>query len=127
MTSLGVELDSRNLVPYFYSPGGHKVYFLLDFCHMFKLLRNTFQKQQGFIDKAGRAIHWRYLVELERLQAREGLRCGTRITSSHINFFKSKMSVKLAVQLLSASVADAIDYCRDYLKLKQFQVILYIK
>ncbi len=122
MAELGVELDSRNIIPFFFSPGGNKVYFILDFCHMYKLLRNTFHKQGGFIDKSGRKISWQYLVELEKLQAREGLRCGNRMTSSHINFFKSKMSVKLAVQLLSSSVADAIDYCRDYLKLKQFQV-----
>ncbi len=122
MSELGVNLDSRNIVPYFYSPGGKKVYFILDFPHMIKLVRNTLQKQQSIIDSRGRVIHWKYLVALEKLQSQEGLRCGNRITSSHINFQKSKMSVRLAVQLLSSSVADALEFCRDVLKLKEFEV-----
>lgn len=31
------------------------------------------------------------------------------------------MKVKLATQLLSSSVADALEYCRSELKLKQFE------
>jgi hypothetical protein len=37
------------------------------------------------------------------------------------NFFKQKMKVRLAVQLLSESVADGLEYCEKILKLKHLQ------
>ncbi len=122
MSDLGVSLDSRNIVPFFMTENGHKVYLLLDFCHMVKLTRNCFEKQGGFVDHLGRKIEWKYLTELVQFQSQQGFRCGNKITKAHIHFQRSKMSVRLATQLLSASVADSLEYCMDYLKLPQFQV-----
>ncbi len=122
MSQLGVSLDSRSIVPHFYSDGGSKVYMLLDFCHLMKLVRNCFAKQGGFLDPTGRKIEWRYITELVKLQQEEGLHLGNKLTKTHILFHNSKMSVRLATQLLSSSVADSIEYCADYLKLPQFQV-----
>ncbi len=122
MTELGISLDSRSILPYFMSGHGNKVYVLLDWCHLVKLVRNCFAKQGGFLAPDGRKIEWRFIVELVHLQTEEGLHCANKLTRTHVNFYNSKMSVKLATQLLSASVADSIEYCTDYLKLPQFQV-----
>ena len=46
------------------------------------------------------------------LQEKEGLKYANKITSRHINFHKQKMKVKLAAQLLSSSVAVALDVLR---------------
>ena len=43
-----------------------------------------------------------------------------KLKGSHIDFYKQKMKVNLATQTISNSVATAIDFCRDELKLSQF-------
>lgn len=43
-----------------------------------------------------------------------------KLSSKHLEFKKQIMKVKLATQTLSSSVADAIDFCREVLKLNQF-------
>ena len=55
------------------------------------------------------------------MQEKEGLRLGNKLKLSHIQWWQQKMKVNLAAQTFSASVADAIGYCRDTLKLPQFQ------
>ncbi len=122
LRELGAKLDHNNMQSYFFTPGGKKIYIMLDVCHMMKLVRNCLERQRNFRDLHGRDINWKYLVELELLQSREGLRCGTKITRRHISFHREKMKVKLATQLLSSSVADAIQYCDEVLKLPQFKV-----
>jgi hypothetical protein len=51
------------------------------------------------------------------LQEKFGLHAATKLRQEHINYSK----VRLAVQTFSSSVADAIDYCRNILKLPQFR------
>ena len=43
-----------------------------------------------------------------------------KLSKPHVRYHNQKIKVKYAVQVLSKSVATAIDYCRDVLKLKQF-------
>ncbi|KAL4127394.1 hypothetical protein QTP88_011565 [Uroleucon formosanum] len=50
----------------------------------------------------------------------EGCHLANKLRKNHILFFKQKMKVKLATQLLSQSVADALKFCNDTLKLHQF-------
>lgn len=74
-----------------------------------------------FILPNGQKANWKHIEALHKLQAREGLRCGNQLTSSHVNFESQIMKVSLAVQTLSASVADSIKYCREILHLPQFR------
>lgn len=55
------------------------------------------------------------------MQESEGLHLGNKLRQAHLNFVKQKMKVRLAVQTLSQSVADALDYCRDQLSLPDFK------
>jgi hypothetical protein len=64
---------------------------------------------------------WHYIQQLHHLQTSEGLKAGNKLSDSHINFYRQKMKVSLAAQTLSQSVADAIDFCRDSLKLPEFK------
>ena len=57
------------------------------------------------------------MVELEKLQYREGLRIGNKLKLAHIEFQQQKMKVNLAAQIFSSSVADAFFYCSENLKL----------
>lgn len=58
-------------------------------------------------------IKWSYIVALHELQQVLRMKLGNKLTSTHIKFKNSVMKVKYAVQVLSSSVADAIDFLRS--------------
>lgn len=62
-----------------------------------------------------------YVIQLQKLQDEEGLRLGNKLKKAHINWKQQKMKVNLAAQSLSASVADAIEFCSNTLKIPEFQ------
>lgn len=119
---LGCELDNvDNLVTTFKHPcTENKVALFLDPCHMIKLVRNTFEAKRVIFDSDDNEIKWQLLIDLVKLQDSEGLHVANKLTSRHIEFRNQIMKVKLAVQLLSTSVAKALDMCRD-LSLTKFQ------
>ena len=123
LRALGAHLNLPNIRPYFLHPldKQKKIHIFLDVCHMLRLIRNTLGDGGILLDKDGNKICWAYLIELQKLQEKEGLRLGNKLKLSHIQWWQQKMKVNLAAQTFSASVADAIDYCRDTLKLPQFQ------
>ena len=120
---LGVILDPATLKAFFVHPldPQNKIYVFLDICHMLKLIRNSLGTGGVFIDQDGNKILWQYFVELQKLQDEEGLRLGNKLKLVHIKWQQQKMKVNLAAQTFSTSVADAIEYCCQTLKLEQFQ------
>ena len=98
-----------------------KVYVVLDVCHMLKLLRNALSDIRFLRTQDGRIVSWKYIEELNKLQEDEGLRLGNKLKSAHIKWKRQIMKVSLAAQVFSTSVADAIQYCNEGLKLPQFR------
>jgi len=88
--------------------------------HFVKLIRNTFAEKGVLLDDRNEEINFNYLRKLNELQEKEGLHLCNKINKRHINFFKQKMKVKLATQLLSKSVAEALMFCAEELKIKDF-------
>eukprot|EP00794_Sanderia_malayensis_P010340 gene10340-11415_t len=123
LAELGANLDINDLCVSFPNPSQeeNKVHIFLDICHMLKLIRNTLGEHGSLIDGDGKLICWSYINELHQLQDTEGLRLGKRLKSTHIQWRQHKMKVTLAAQTISASVADAIEFCATNLHLKQFQ------
>lgn len=80
---------------------------------MLKLLRNNWSAKGIFYDATGNEIKWDYIVHLEELQRTKGLSLAPKITKQHIWFQNNKMKVRLAAQIFSNSVADALEYCKD--------------
>lgn len=118
---LGAEFDiSKSEFCFTIGDNQTKIPLFLDVCHMIKLIRNTFAELSPLVDANGHQIDWKYLVELQKLQEMEGLHLGNKVRRAHIFFQKQKMKVRLATQLLSKSVADALDYCRVELQLPEF-------
>jgi hypothetical protein len=77
---------------------------------MIKLARNTFAKRD-FKDGNGGIISWSYIKSLHKLQNSEGLRFANRLTAAHVEeWHRRKMKVKLAVQVLSISVTDTLQF-----------------
>ena len=123
LSALGATFKALDMVTYFPHPQDkkEKIYALLDVCHMLKLVRNTLAEGGILVDKDGGKILWQYLVDLQKLQQTEGLRLGTKLKMAHIQWKQQKMKVNLAAQAISSSVAGAIEYCSDELKLSQFR------
>ncbi|GFO13470.1 THAP domain-containing protein 9 [Plakobranchus ocellatus] len=75
LSDLGASMDPENLDPSFpYPSSGHKIFVILDVCHMLKLLRNCLaSKDGGLKDRDGVPIRWKYLEDLNSIQEREGI------------------------------------------------------
>lgn len=97
------------------------VHVFLDPSHMIKLVRNALGRTKQFVDDDGNRIKWEHFEELHKLQENEGLHLGNKLRSKHLEYYKNKMKVKLATQLLSASVANAFQLCQNTLMLPHFQ------
>lgn len=122
MRKLGADLSVDNLKPFFEHPcePSWRVYTLLDPCHMIKLIRNTLGAERVIFSENG-VIQWKYIELLYAQQEKEGFKLGNKLGKAHIEWRKQKMKVNLAAQTISSSVADAIVFCGEYLKLDQFK------
>ena len=83
-------------------------------------MRNTFGKWGTLVSRDGGKISWQFLVELH-IEDTEGLRLANKLKKTHIKWKQQKMKVNLAAQALSSSVANALEYCVNELKLPKFQ------
>lgn len=97
------------------------IHIILDACHMIKLVCNTLGDMGFMYDGAGNIIKWDFFKELVKFQEESGLHCATKLRKRHINYSTEKMRLKLAVQTLSASVGDALEYCAKDLNITAFQ------
>ncbi len=120
--SLGCKLHCQEPVTSFVHPADTSllVYVILDPCHMLKLMRNLLADKGTVLNATADEIKWDFLIKLEQLQKREGLRLGNKLTQRHIKWDKQKMKVNVAAQTLSSSVADALDFCKLDLCLTEF-------
>ncbi|CAI6370835.1 unnamed protein product [Macrosiphum euphorbiae] len=92
----------------------------VDPAHMIKLVRNAFREKKQFMDEEDNMIDFEYILKLFYLQEKEGCHLANKLRKEHIFFCKQKIKVKLASQLLSQSVADALRFCMDNLKMDEF-------
>lgn len=117
---LGCSLIPTNIFSNFQHEN-KKTFILPDPAHMVKLIRNCFGELGQLIHDNDDIIDFNFIIKLNELQESEGLHLGNKLRSQHVKFFKQKMKVKLATQLLSRSVADALIYCADKLRLADFE------
>lgn len=119
---LGCDIRNINSPRYFKIENCEQKYILHpDPVHMLKLVRNALHDLKIIKDGEGNQIKWEFLKNLMEIQEKEGLHLGNKLRKAHIYFSDQKMRVKLAVQLFSRSVADAIDFCREILNMKEFE------
>ncbi|KAL4107136.1 hypothetical protein QTP88_018568 [Uroleucon formosanum] len=121
-SELGANLQYSELKPYFLHPNTNdKIHIILDPCHVVKLLRNCLGDWKILYTTNGETIKWSYFKNLVNHQNESGLHSATKLRNRHIYYFREKMKVKLAVQTFSTSVANAILFCMNDLKLDNFQ------
>lgn len=100
--------------PYIFDPVNkkRKIWIILDAAHMIKLARNCIATR-NLIDGNGGKIEWKYFVSLYEAQKNLASNLNNKLTKAHIQWEKKKMSVKLAAETLSASVADAMEFMQN--------------
>ncbi|KAF4527952.1 hypothetical protein B566_EDAN014125 [Ephemera danica] len=119
---LGANLDLDKLQCHFLHPSsGHKIQIMLDPCHMIKLIRNTLEAKKILYNSKNEKIEWKYIALLHELQEKEKLRAGNKLRKKHLQFRRQIMKVNLAVQTLSSSVADAIEFCNRDMNNSEFK------
>lgn len=74
---------------------------------------------QIIIKPAGK-IKWEYFEWLLKIQEELGLKLTNKLSKSHVHFLKNTMKVKYAVQILSLSIADAMEVL-NLLKIKDLK------
>ena len=89
--------------------------------HLIKLTRNTLGDLGVLVDRDGNFVKWEYIRSLHILQKTQGLHLANKLTPEHIDYKKNKMKVKLATQVCSQSVANALIHCSLNLKLPEFK------
>lgn len=119
---LGAKLSAKDMKIDFPHPSDvtKTIKCILDPCHALKLIRNTWSSMRVIYNPDGKKIDWSFIEKLVTLQETEGLHAGNKLRKSHLEWRERPMKVNIAAQTLSASVADAIDFCRS-LNLKGFE------
>ena len=124
MKKLGCDLKYPNTDVTFPHPcvENQKIYYIPDPPHMLKLTRNDLSENREFKGPfTNLPIQWKFIHNLYHYQDQIGIKAGNKLGLNHILWQSHKMNVKYAAQTLSRSVADAIDFCREELKMTEFQ------
>ena len=96
MKELGCDiLNVEDLKPWFTHPSkpNDEVFFLLDACHMLKLIRNHLHSLKIIKNSKGEEICWEYIELLCQIQDQQQLTFGTKLGRRHIEWENQKMKV----------------------------------
>ena len=123
LKKLGADLNPDSINSQIQIRGADKpIHVLLDNCHMLKNCRNAWEAYDGeFVDGDGGVISWKYIILLYEFQTNYTFHAGNRLRRDHVYFHNQIMKVSFAAQTFSRSVANAIDHCRENLKLPEFK------
>lgn len=111
-SALGANLDvfSEDFRPFFIGPNNQRILIFFDPVHMIKLIRNTFARKKIFIDEDDKRIKWQFIVDLILFNKKKEFGLSNKLNKSHLNWERRIMKVDTAVQTLSASAADAMEF-----------------
>ena len=76
-------------------------------------MRNCLREYGVLFDSDGLPIKWSFIKGLHDQQLHDNLSLANKLSARYIDLTKNEMSVKLAAETLSTSVADAIEYLRE--------------
>lgn len=109
-TQLGSHLAGENIQSYFINPhNNEKVYIIFDPCHAIKLVRNNLSNHIIF-DADNNEIKFDYFVKLVEFGKNNNFKLTHKLSQRHIDFEKRMMHVRTAVETLSNSVADSLEF-----------------
>lgn len=91
---------------------GEKVYIIYDPSHNIKLVRNTLGTQKILYEE-GTEIKWKYFEDLVGYSAEDAFGLTHKMNKRHLQFEDRKMHVRTAVQTLSQSTADSMQFLQQ--------------
>lgn len=108
---LGANLNiySSSFQPHIIANNGAKISIILDPSHMIKLVRNTLGNHKVLRNEHHDEIKYNYLEQLVEY-TKKGFAMTHKLNQRHMQWGKNKMNVAIAVQMLSSSTADSIDF-----------------
>lgn len=95
-----------------------KIYIILDAAHMLKLVRNCLGSR-NLVNSDGQLIEWKYIKLLYETQENLSYNLGNKLSKQHMEWQSRKMSVRVAGETISRSVADSIEFMAT--KFESFQ------
>lgn len=97
------------------------IHFLCDIPHIFKCIRNNLHKVK-FGTYRNLKLQWGMYERLYDIDSKNVLRAAPKLTVQHVNPGPfQKMSVKLAVQVFSKTVSDALKFYRETIQVPELQ------
>lgn len=112
---LGLDFKKKDgsFITHFINPhDDSKVYVMYDPSHMEKLVRNTLGNI-GVFYVANKQIKWKYFEELVKFSHRGSLGLTHKMNKRHIDWKNRKMHVRTAVETLSSSVANSMEFLME--------------
>lgn len=88
---------------------GSKVYIMYDPSHMEKLIRNTLGNVRILLD-GDKKIEWKYFEDLVQFSRSNSMGLALKINKRHLEFEDRKIHVRTAVETLSSTHADAMEF-----------------
>lgn len=88
---------------------GHQIFVIFDPSHMIKLVRNALAAKKVLFDANSNPIQWEFIRNLVKLKIENNLIIH-KLTLNHINWKSNIMKVEIAVQTLSGSVTNSLNY-----------------
>lgn len=86
-----------------------KIYLMYDASHMLKLIRNTLGSV-GTLFVDGEKIEWKYFVDLVNISKQQDFGLTHKMNKRHIDWINRMMHVRTAVETLSASTANSMEF-----------------
>jgi len=82
-------------------------------------------------DNKNKPIRWAYITALLDVQELAGFSAANKLSAKHVEYQKHIMKVKLTAQVLSSSVADALEflhvYCHNFQQLDSEATVTFIR
>lgn len=89
-----------------------KIFIFYDVCHTEKLVRAHLDKKGVLIDINDCKVKWCYIENLVKY-SKKGFSATHKLNQTHLDWRKRPMNVRMAVETLSKSTADSIDFLRS--------------
>lgn len=111
---LGCDFESQEMKTHFTDPySGREICVFFDPSHAIKLVRNNLYSRKELVDGDGNKIKWNHIKSLVEFGRKNDFNLTHKLTNRHINFQNKKMHVRTAVQTLSKSVADSLQFLKN--------------
>lgn len=108
-----LEIRSPSFQTFFNNPyNDEKIYIFVDPCHTVKLVRNTLGNKGTLYNGKGERIEWKFFESLIEYSRSNNFQIH-KMSKKHLQWKRNIMNVRLAVETMSSSVAQAMEFLEN--------------